>query len=261
MRGSALYLYGFLAEHGREALPSLKGLGHAPVETLEMEGCAALVSDHDGAEIPKTRSNVTAHGRVLEAGMQVGTLLPMRFGSVARDEPALRGFVAAHTAEIAAQLERLEGCIEIDVTVSLPRAAALAALCVAEPALVAQLQSLAEPEAEADLVPVELGGRVAERLDARRKAAERALLGRIAPAVRAHVLNAPEEDADILRAAFLISAPDEAAFVETLSAAARDSDFAPGAEPRIVFETPAPPYHFVNLQLPLKASATRSVEA
>jgi hypothetical protein len=259
MSGPALYLYALLAADPR--LEPVEGLGRAPVETLDMGACFALVSRHDGSEILQTRRNMMAHTRVLEAGMRAGALLPMRFGSVARDADTLRGFVAAHAGDIAAQLDRLAGCIEIGVTVGYPRDAALAALSTAEPALVAQQRALAGRGAEAHYARIELGRRVAETLDRRRKAAERAMLARLAPLARAHVLKAPEQDVATLRAAFLIAADDEPGFLDALSAAARESDFAPDAEPDIACVSPAPPYNFVDLRLSLDAAAGAPAEA
>ncbi len=84
MKQSALYLYGFLAEHSREAQPSLEELGHAPAETLEMQGCAALVSDHEGAEVPKFRCNLSTRRTALRQA--AGS------GAVTRQQRSARAF-------------------------------------------------------------------------------------------------------------------------------------------------------------------------
>jgi hypothetical protein len=88
------------------------GIGAEPVQTVNHEGIAAVVSDTPVEIFDATRENVLAHERVNEAVMRQHTVIPMSFGTVfkTRDDivELLRGAHAAFSDVLAKMADKLE---------------------------------------------------------------------------------------------------------------------------------------------------------
>jgi hypothetical protein len=247
-----LYLYGLAAGDDAAlaaALTGVDGVAGASPTLLDLGGRAIIASPHPCGEILRTRRRMLAHTRVLEAAMQVATVLPMRFGLIASDRADVAAMVADHAAAVDAQLARIAGQVEIGLRVSFPREAALAAVLADRPDLAAARDRLRGRGASGHFERVELGRQVAEALDRRRTESQRALAARLAPLCTDHVLRTPEEDIEVLRAECLLPAEAEPGFASAVQQAVSHCTFAPGAEPSIRLVGPVPPYHFVDLVL------------
>jgi hypothetical protein len=253
---SALYAYGVMRAADATAAPDAPGVGGGALRFAPAGELAVLVGDAPEGELRRARRNLLAHIRVLEAAQPMGPILPMRFGVVADDAAAVAAAVTPRAAELMALLDRYRGCAEYGVRVEYDRAAALAALGIARPDFARRRAELVgRAGADAQMALMNLGREIAEALDARRKAAERAILAAVKPVARDHVLRAPESDVEALRAEFLLPTADEAAFLAAVEAAAAATDFAPGGAPTVRVVGPAPIYNFVSLALDAPAAA------
>lgn len=251
-----VYLYALVSPgDALSDLARLTGVTPGPVQAADAGPYRLIYGAHDGSDILPARRRMLAHTRVLEALMARTTVLPMRFGIVADDLAEAQRLVAAQTAAIAPQMERLGGHVEVGLRVAWPREAALAELLRADPALATERDRLMGRGAEAHFDRIALGRRVAEALDRRRTAAQHALL----PAVRAscadHVLRAPEEDVEALRVECLVAEDGQDRLAAAVAEAAARLDFAPAAEPTVRVIGPVPPFHFVDLALSGTAEA------
>ncbi|MQA11241.1 MAG: gas vesicle protein GvpFL [Pseudonocardiaceae bacterium] len=134
----ALHVYGVL--RGGTPLPELPetaGVGDSPGEvwSVEYDDLAALVSeiaddyaptDHDGAR----------HLDVLARLIVETTVLPVRFGTVAPDEDAVRFEVLEPAAaELRSQLRALDGFVELRVDLTFDEQEALRGALAASPEL------------------------------------------------------------------------------------------------------------------------------
>ena len=253
---SGLYAYG--VQRAAQAQPldgAMTGLEGAPLDHLDAGGLAVLVSPIEASEVRRTRRNMLTHLRLLESAMQSGPVLPMRFGVIADDAEGLRAVIAPRAAELAALLDRHDGHAEYGLRIAFPREPALAALAATRPDLAARRTALAKAGAAARDALITLGQQVADGLEQRRKAAERALMARLKPLAADFVLRAPEDDVEVLRAEFLLPVAREAAFAAEAATAAEALDFAPGAAPEIRLVGPVPPYNFVSIHLDRAAAA------
>ncbi len=253
---SAVYAYG--VRRTADAAPlahALAGVGGGALSHIAAGPVALLVGAHDGGEIRRTRRNMLAHLRVLEAAMAAGPVLPMRFGVVAASAEAAAAVAAPRAEELALLLDRHEGLAEFGLRVSWPREAAIAALAAARPDLLERRCRVAALGGADRDAMIALGQAVADALEARRKAAERALIDRLRPLAADHVLRAPEDDVEALRAEFLLPVEAETGFAEAAESAAEALDFAGSARPTIRLVGPAPAYNFVSLHLDQPAAA------
>jgi hypothetical protein len=109
-----LYLYAIGHLGSAEPLVTL-GIGDAPANWLPHGQVAALVSIAGGADVPASAENVWRHEEVVEAAGAAGVVLPVRFGTLLRDEAALHSALAPCCEQLLADLERLRGRVELAV--------------------------------------------------------------------------------------------------------------------------------------------------
>jgi hypothetical protein len=105
------YVYGVV--RGDRPTPAVKGIAGAPLELVDSGEVAALTSVAPGEYLETGREDLLTHSRVLEATLEQGTVLPMRFGVVVPDDEALRGrLLDGHREELLAQLAEMDGKVE-----------------------------------------------------------------------------------------------------------------------------------------------------
>lgn len=247
---SAAWLYGLLRVPDLaarlEASP-VEGLA-GPVQALDLGGIALAFSACDGQPVPQRRRFLKGHAQALEALMEHGPLLPFRFGHIARDLGRIERLIEASRAGIETEFATLAGKAEVGLKVEFDREAALARMLAEIPELARQRDRLMARGGGERMAQIELGRRVAETLESRRTAAQRALLRKLAPLAANHVLHSPEEDVQLLRAAFLLPQEGVEAFAAAVEEAAIACGFA-DTPPRIRLVHPTPPFHFVSLSL------------
>ncbi|AUV82452.1 protein gvpF [Salinigranum rubrum] len=119
---SKVYVYGVT-----DAAPftaSLDGVEDATeVRTVEHDPLAAVVSDVEEREPPRTDENVQAHDEVLRSVMTGGdgrTVVPMQFGMVFEGEGPLRNVLRSGRPTFTRSLNEVDGTFEFGVKVVAP---------------------------------------------------------------------------------------------------------------------------------------------
>jgi len=79
-----------------------------------------LYSHHDQAELQPDAELVWRHDAVIEAAMERGPALPVRFGTTLPDTEALVSALEPAAPRLRRQLEHVRGCVELAVRVGLP---------------------------------------------------------------------------------------------------------------------------------------------
>jgi hypothetical protein len=139
----ASYVYCFT--HAEHPLP-LRGLRAVGAEETALravrhEGLAAVVGDAPEGLRPKRR-DLVAHETVLETLTAAGTVVPMRFGTVAPDDDAVVAEMARGARRYAELLTRLAGHVERNVKGAHQEDALLADLLTDIPELRARNEAL-----------------------------------------------------------------------------------------------------------------------
>lgn len=240
-----LYLYGILAEAApRGALPP--GIGGQDVSRLADRGIAVLCSPASPGPVQRTRRNMLCHTAVLEHAARDGTVLPLRFGTVAPDEAAARACLVGHHRSFAAALAALDGRIELGVKAIWAPGEAAAAVLRASPLLRAARDRLrARPEAETYYERIELGRQVEAAMDAMRVAETARLCAPLLALAERHAELPRADDNMIFNLAVLIDRtrePDFDAAVEALGARA-------GEGVTLRYVGPVPPFNFIDLRV------------
>src|SRR3954449_3087665 len=101
--------------------PPGEGVDDPPVELVERDGLAALVSDAPRVPVRANRRNLMAHSRVLQSVIGERCVLPMRFGVAMPDRAAVAEELLARNGEwLASQLSVFETYVELDVRAVCP---------------------------------------------------------------------------------------------------------------------------------------------
>src|SRR5262249_10047439 len=121
MSSNSLYVYGFVRASEAPELGEA-GLAHegkpARVYAVRSGKVAAMVSAYDAnRRVLPLRRNLEPHRRVVAELARVTTVVPMAFGHVAQGESELKSLLAPNVGAISAELDRLEGKVEMGVRV------------------------------------------------------------------------------------------------------------------------------------------------
>ncbi len=241
------YVYGVVRR--REA-PSefsqtpLPGAGDIRIVTAGDLG--VIVSPMPIEEVDPSRRNLLAHTRVLEEAMETGSVLPVRFGTIAETPSLLREILDHHAEDLHDLFDHIDGRIELGVKALWNMEQVFAEITVENP----KLQQLKEQltgsnEARTYYQRIDLGRRIEDAMNAKRETEAAQLMGLMTPfAVDARIAKATE-DRMVVNAAFLVDAQREQAF----DAVIQDIRAREGERMSLRYVGPVPPYSFVDLKI------------
>jgi Gas vesicle synthesis protein GvpL/GvpF len=109
-----IYLYA-ICPAGAAAPPRRRGLGGARLATVPCGELTVLCSRHRTLRPEPTPRQVMAHERVVEAAMERGPALPLRFGTQLAATDALPAALEPRSDELLRALERVSGRVELAV--------------------------------------------------------------------------------------------------------------------------------------------------
>ena len=210
-----IYLYG-ITEPDAEP-PEVTGLEDETVSLLAADCVAGLVSSHERARFDPDPAALWSHDRVLERAMQHGPVLPARFGSTFTDARKLINLLEHEGGRLRRQLERVRGCVELAVRLSLPAA------------------EHPPPQTGREYVDARL-----DRENESRTAIEHALRPLAEHAVLSQ-RDAPREGNATVKASYLVPAAEVDRFAEEVRELARQH-----SELTLSCTGPWPPYSFVG---------------
>ncbi len=254
MATTGRYLYGLIradedAEFGAIGLDHDGARGR--VHTVRVDSVGAVVSDFSPRErLLPLRKNLEPHNDVLKAVMRATTVIPMTFGHVARSDEEIRRTLRRHKAAIAAQLDRVNGAVEMGLKVKWDVDSIYDYIVGVDPELAAlRDQIFGRSTAPTQNEKMELGKLFEDRLNREREDQTARVLEMFKPSVREVAVNVPKGEKMVMDVAFLVDRDAQKAFEERVYQVA-------GAFPaEYVFDYSGPwaPFHFVNLDLGLDA--------
>ena len=114
----AKILYALCAAEGDAPDFKVKGLESGLVYAIDQDGIRAIVSDTMSTKLRPERRNISAHQAVLHSLTKQGTVLPMRFGIIARNADAVQNLLTSNKKSIQEHFKRLNGRVEMGLRVS-----------------------------------------------------------------------------------------------------------------------------------------------
>ncbi|MDX3581795.1 GvpL/GvpF family gas vesicle protein [Streptomyces europaeiscabiei] len=235
------YVYGITAS-SHPALPEgMGGVGDParPVRVLREGELAAIVSEAPEGLRPK-RKDLLAHQNVLGEAGAGGSLLPMRFGSVAPDDASVTGVLAERAKHYLERLGALDGKVEYNVKASHDEEAVLHRVMGENP----ELRALTEANRQAGGGTYEdrlrLGEMVVAAVQAR-EADDAAELRRALEPAAAAVSAGPDSTGWLANLSFLVDRQSAAAFLDAVEDVRKSHQH---IDVRV--NGPLPPYSFVE---------------
>ncbi len=224
------------------------GGGEAPIHTVPWNGLAAVVSDSATEEYDITRANMLAHQRVQERVMLEYTVLPVRFGTVARQEcpgELVRKLLAARRQEFCHLLEEMDDGVELGLKALWRDEKAIFQEVVGQDAAIRRLRDSIEgkPLQATHFQRIRLGEMVKKSMDQKRATEMQGILAPLRQIATRTVENNPLADRMVANAAFLVDRRQEKAFDQAV--AKLDQEM--GHRMSFKYVGPVPPYNFVNI--------------
>jgi hypothetical protein len=222
--------------------------GSTSLRTVRENGLTALVSDAMRPEYEPSRANIGVHERVVREAFERGDVLPMRFGTVARDDGSVEGFLREKHEDLAKSLEELHGRAELALKVSWVDRDAILREILEEDEVLRSLRDeiFARPEAETHDERVELGRRTLDIVEQKRKAEGDRILERLQEKAIDVDVNRLLSETMVLNASFLIDRNAIATFDDAVNTVGAEQS----GRMTLKYVGPLPPYSFVKIAIP-----------
>lgn len=219
MTPTGRYVYG-LVRAGVELGLGDVGLEHqgrpAPVRVLAEGPVAAVVSECPAREkVAPLRRNLEPHNRVVREVMGAATIVPMSFGHVARSEAKVRKMLRLNRDAILAEIERLDGMVEMGLKVRWDVENIFEYLVNADPALArarSEVFGRSRPPTAAE--KIELGRMFEQRLTEERERHADRVVEMLRPRCADLRINPPKAEKVVADLAFLVRRDGVKAFEE-----------------------------------------------
>ena len=243
------YVYGII--EGPDHRPhSRNGIGNGDVGLIHYRDLAAVVSHVPVKEIDRfdeelLTSELRNHQLVLEDVMRHCTVIPMKFGIVARSEDDVKGLLAAAYADIKQTFGELDDSVELNLQAAWDEAKVLSEVTSGNESVARFRQVLASAGSGQDTgMRIELGRAVFTALDRVRRAHIKDVVDTLNE-VATRSCSGKLTTADmILNESFLVKRDREAEFDRKVNLLAETYDGTLGFK----YVGPMPPYSFVDLE-------------
>lgn len=243
------YLYCIIACDGPRQF-TIKGIGERgdPVYTVNFRDLAAVVSDSPYEHYESTRRNMMAHMRVLDEVMAEHTVVPIRFGSLAPTEEAVRhGLLEARQETLRALLEEFAGRVELGLKAFWYEDVMYREVIEENPEIRRLRDALSERSLEDSYYErIRIGEMVEAALEVKRERESGTILERLSPLAHKVQVNDCMSERMVLNAAFLVDRRKESAFDEAVHTLDKELG------ERLLFKCvgPVAPYNFADIRLP-----------
>ena len=235
------YVYGITRSAHPLRVDERTGVGAepAPLRVIKSDGLAAVVSDAPDGLRPKRR-DLEAHEDVLETLQDDGTVLPMRFGSLAPDDTAVRRELDERASWYDERLTSLDGRREVNVKAFHREDAVLAGMLADREDLRKANEAMRASGGGDQAQQLQFGEKVAAALEDVRARDSAQLLAVLRP-YATDEYQGPPVDGAFLNVSLLVDADQEAGLRE----AAEDLGQRAEQVVELRVSDPLPPYSFV----------------
>lgn len=235
------YVYGITAGSHSSLPEELAGVGDPPrpLRTVQGGGLTAIVSDAPEGLRPKRR-DLLAHQTVLSEAGASGSVLPMRFGSLAPDDAAVAQVLDERADHYRERLAALDGRVEYNVKATHNEEAVLYRVMSENPDLRALAESNRRSGGGSHEDKLRLGEMVAQAVQRLEATDAGGVRRQLEPAAEA-VSPGPDSTGWLANVSFLVPRDGSARFVEAVDEVRENN---PHLELRV--NGPLPPYSFVE---------------
>ena len=237
------YVYGVVGAD--TAAPRRAGIAGAPVTMLVNGDLAALVSDLPGEDLAAGSDELRVHSEVLAEALELGPVLPMRFGVVLADGATVCDeLLERFHDELAVQLQELTGKVELHLRAIYDESDLMAEVVRSDPRIARLREELRGHSSDATYYQrIELGQMVSAAVEGIREHDAEAILDELAPLAVATQVDQVEHERVVINACFLVEADGLAQFDGAVDEAGRRRK----GQMTFQYNGPLPAYSFVEL--------------
>jgi hypothetical protein len=241
----AKYVYGILNTNGRRSFGNI-GIRNEEVYTINFNDISAVVADSQLKRYEVTRDNLLAHERAIRAVMQADTIIPMTYGTVAKDDKEVESMLARMYLEFKQVLAKIENKLQIDVKAIWNRDIIYAGILREDE----DIKRLSErvrkkPADNAYNERVELGKKVMSVLNNKKKT----YIGEVNAALSTYISDSQQnklaDEQMIMNTSFLVDKANEKAVYNNVD----ELDEKYGDDVQVVAVGPLPPYNFTHIEI------------
>lgn len=239
----AQYVYGIV--EATSTKPRGRGIAGASLRLVVGEDAAALVSEIRSGHVRLGRDEVQLHARVLERALARGPVLPMRFGVVMDGAEEVRDrLLDEHGPELRAQLNDMEGKVEIRIRATYDEESLLRDVLREHPEIASLRTAVADRPKDAGYYDrIRLGEFVAAAVERHRAFDAHAIIEALSGQALAVAANEPSHERVVVQASFLVQRRRLAEFNAIVDQVAEGY----GGQIRFKYTGPLPPHSFVEL--------------
>lgn len=246
---SRLYLYGIIGSENGAAFGFAGMDGGSLVYTVAHQWLGAVVSDYEGEELAtlsreKLVLRLLDHQRIAEHVMQHHTVLPVKFGTLLKDQQEALALLSQGHQQFVQALAWIQDKVEVEVAATWDTSRVLQAISREEVVVRAReaITSRGQPTVEER---VRLGQTVKASMDKRREGCRERMVGCLRPLAVAVAPNALVSDEMVMNVAFLVDRARQPEFDERVLRL--DELFQNEITFRVI--GPLPPYSFSTVEV------------
>lgn len=239
------YVYGILNDNEKRSFGEI-GINREEVYTINFKDISAMVGDLPLKTYKVTREKLLAHEKVLREVMGAHTIVPMTFGTIAKDEKDLDNMLGRMYADFKQVLEKIENKLQIDVKVIWNKDI-IYTYILREDEKIRRLNEMVskEPADKSYNKRVELGKRVMTAVDEKKEKYIKEITGALEPYIENSQLNKLADDKMIMNTSFLVDKENEKQFYKKVD----EMDDKYGADVQVIAIGPLPPYNFSHIEI------------
>jgi hypothetical protein len=200
-----VYVYGVVPGAAGLSLTA-PGIADRPLEVVEHDGVAAVVSELPAGDLRVRRRDLDAHLRSLEQIFDQTTVVPCSFATVMSSrEDVERELLAARREELEALLRRLEGHVQMNVKAEYDEQAVLQRVVAEEPEIARARERARALGDAAHFENIRLGELVAGVIAARRAADAERIAARLVATAADSVVEPADRELLVFKGSFLVA--------------------------------------------------------
>lgn len=239
------YVYGILNTNGTRNFGEI-GINNEEVYAVNFKDISALVGDSPLKTYAMTRETLLAHERAIREVMKADTIIPMMYGTVAKDERDVENLLARTYPEFKQVLARIENKLQIDVKLIWNRDLIYAGILREDEDIRRLRERITKKQADkAYNERVDLGKKVMSVLDNKKKS----YIAEVNAALSAYIADSQQnkltDEQMIMNTSFLVDKANEKAVYNNVD----ELDEKYGDDVQVISIGPLPPYNFSHIEI------------
>ena len=243
--GKGKYVYGILSS-GEERSFGEIGLNKGEIYTVNFKDISAVVGDSALKTYEVTREKLLAHEKVIREVMEAHTVIPMMFGTVAKDKKDVENMLERMYVEFKQVLKRIENKLQIDVKAIWNRDIIYTGILRDDEEIRRLSESVSKKAAEETYNErVELGKKVMSVLDKKKEGYMKEIAQVLSSYIEDSQQNKLKDDKMIMNTSFLVAKRNEKEFYNKVD----ELDEKYGEDVQVISIGPLPPYNFSHIEI------------